>query len=88
MRVDVLSVVDLVLYLVQVLKARTLWPLLDLGSPMLCLLTPILLPDPVEEHLADDLILDMFFDKLLFLDALGVRDGLGVLQRGVLRLNC
>ena len=66
MGVDVLAIFLLLsqrLYLVEVLEAGALRAVFDLGLPMLCLIG--LLPDPIDEHLADDLVLDVVFNELL-----------------------
>ena len=68
MGVDILAIFLLLsqrLYLVEVLQAGALRAIFDLGLPMLCLAR--LLPDPIDEHLADDLVLDVFLNELFLL---------------------
>ena len=50
----------------EVLEASALWAVFDLGLAMMDLYG--LLPDPIDEHLADNFVLDVFFNVLLLMN--------------------
>ena len=69
MRVNVFAIFiffGLRLYLVEVLKAGALWVLFDLCLAMMYHVG--LLPDPINEHLADNFVLYVFFNELFLMN--------------------